>query len=118
MIAMRVFNPGRFRVENGAELSYNIKAVEWINQDLISRGKDPWPSAEELNARKPRVVKIDYQRDRARKVYIEIWVEYDDGYTGLSGVIDKQFTADVWFLNGDGTLLDECSHPLFVKRKK
>lgn len=116
---MRVLNPSRFNVEVGTELSYNIKAIEWMNQDLLSRGKDPWPTAEELSARNPKVVKADYQKDASsRKTYIELWVEHDDGYTGLSGVIDKQYTADVWFLNSDGTFLDECSHPLFTKRKK
>jgi hypothetical protein len=48
---------------------------------------------------------------------VELWVEHDDGYTGLSGVVDKRYTADIWFLNSDGTFLDACPHPLF-KRKK
>lgn len=115
----KIFNPSRFRVEIGDELSYNSKAIEWMSCDLKSRGRDPWPSVEELNGRNPRVIDIAYVKDKhIKRTIVELMVEHDDGYTGLSGVIDKHYTADVWFLNGDGTFLDQCPHPLFTKRKK
>lgn len=116
---MKVLNPSRLRVEVGDHLAYNIKAIQWMNNDLRSRGKDLWPTAMELNSRNPKVVRSELDKDpNSRKTYIEIWVEHDDGYTGLSGVIDKQYSADIWFLNTDGTFLDSCPHPLFIKRKK
>jgi len=115
---MKVLNPSRFQVEVDDILSYNSKTVEWINKDRKSRGKDLWPSAEELNIRNPKVVGFDlFKHFGSRKRYMQILVGHDNGYTGFSGVIDKQRAADIWFLNADGTFLDSCPYPLFIKRK-
>lgn len=118
---MKVFNPSRFFVEIGDRLTYNNKAVEWMNNDLKNHNSPLWPSVEELNNKGPRVLLFEIIKGLAgwQNVCIKIKVVYDDNkYTGLSGVISSKHCADIWFLNLNGTFLDSCPYPLFLKVKK
>lgn len=115
---MKILNPNRFCVEVGEHLSYNKKAVDWMNNDLASRNQTLWPSAEELNKKNPKVVFTIADKNHSNRTFIEIWIGYkDNNYTGLSGVIAKKLSADIWFLNVNGTFLDFCPYPLFTRVK-
>ena len=116
---MKIFNPGRFCVEIGDELSYNNKAIEWVNSDLKCKNKPLWPSAEELNKKVPKVLFFDFVNIFNKKTSIKLKVVYNDNkYTGLSGVISSTNNADIWFLYLNGTFLYSCPYPLFLKVKK
>ena len=112
---MKIINASRFYVEIGDSLTYNSKAVEWMNNDRKKRNKMLWPSADELNKKNPVVFK--YLEKDKDSTYIQLWVCHWDIYTGLSGVVNGKRT-DIWYLNGNGTCIHTCPYPLFLKVKK
>ena len=122
---MKIVNLGRFNINVGDRLLYNHEAVEWMNKDRAKRGKDLWPSADELNSKNPRVFKVSTKKDiivDAGKVknttFIELLIKHNNGFVGLSGIIDRQYMADIWFLYPNGKFLEACPYRLFSKRKK
>jgi hypothetical protein len=121
---MKVFNPSRFCVEIGGRLTYNNKAVEWMNNDLKNHNKQLWPTTEDLNKKESTVLfyeVIKFLKDVlfSKDAFVKLEVVHNDNkYTGLSGIISSKYCADIWFLNLNGTFLDYCPYPLFLKVKK
>jgi hypothetical protein len=110
---MKIVNPGRFQVKVGDLLEYNPKAIIWLNNIRKKKGTSLLRPAKELDKENPKVVKMEI--DNLYKS-IELWVEHDTTYTGITGVVDGSF-IDIWFLFLDGRFVKACPHLIFKVKK-
>lgn len=112
---MRVVNPGRFSAKRGDALEYNELAVQWMNNIRKQKNQPQWASASEMNQKNPIVAKIEVDDSLPEKM-IELWVQHEDSYTGITGVIHGSYT-DIWFLFLDGRFVENCPYPIFKVKK-
>jgi hypothetical protein len=110
---MKVVNSGRFQVKVGDRLEYNPEAIKWLNSVRKKKKISLLRPAKELNKENPRVVKMIV--DNLYKS-IELWVEHDTTYTGITGVVDGSF-IDIWFLFLDGRFVKSCPYLIFKVKK-